>query len=118
MRYLVRWLVVVTFLPLGACGSTTTSTGRFVSDATVAQLSAGMTDADWLHLLLGAPDERRSGAEGGEIWAWNNRKTRREHTLGAETEWIEGATFVTLTADGRIERAWIEENRSSGWTNE
>ncbi len=117
MRYFARWLVVVTFLPLGACGSTTTSTGRFVSDATVAQLSAGMTDADWLHLLLGAPDEQRSRSDGGKTWVWNNRKTRREHRLGAETESIERTTFVDLTSDSRIEHAWIEEDRSAGWSD-
>ncbi len=117
MRHVTRWLVLLAFLPLAACGSTTTSTGRYVSDATVAQLLPGKTDADWVRLLLGEPDERRIRAGEGEKWVWHNRQTRRVHKLGAETEWIERITFVALTRDGRIERAWTEEDRSSGWSD-
>ncbi len=114
-RNLARWLVLLAFLSLAACGLTTTSTGRYVSDATVAQLLPGKTDADWVRLVLGEPDERRIGPGESETWVWHHRRTRREHKLGAETEWIERITFVAFTRDGRIERAWIEQDRSPGW---
>ncbi len=117
MRHVARRLVLFAFLSLAACGSTTTTTGRYVSDATVAQLLPGRTDADWVRLVLGEPDERRIGPGESETWVWHNRRTRREHKLGAETERIERITFVALTRDGRIERAWTEEDRSPGWSD-
>ncbi len=117
MRHAARCLVLLAFLPLAACGLTTTSTGRYVSDATVAQLLPGNTDADWVRLVLGEPDERRIGPGESETWVWHHRRTRREHELGATTEWIERITFVALTRDGRIERALIEEDRSPGWSD-
>ncbi len=110
-----RRLVLLAFLPLAACGSTTTNTGRSISDATVAQLVSGKTDADWVQLVLGEPDERRTGPGEHETWVWHSRQTRREHQLGAKTEWLERTTLVTVTHDGRIERAWTEENRSPSW---
>ena len=117
MRHVAHWLVLLTLLPLGACGYSTTNTGRSVSDATVAQLLPGKTDADWIRLVLGEPDERRTGPGDSGTLVWNHRRTRREHTLGATTEWIERITFVALTRDGRIERAWTEEDRSPGWSD-
>ncbi len=117
MRHVARWLVLLAFLPLASCGLTTTSTGRYVSDASVAQLLPGNTDADWVRLVLAEPDERRIGPGESETWVWHHRRTRREHKLGAKTEWIERITFVALTRDGRIEHAWIEEDRSPGWSD-
>ena len=115
MRHVACWLVLLALLPLAGCGFTTTNTGRYVSDATAAQLLPGKTDADWVRIVLGEPDERRIAAGEGETWVWHHRRTRREHKLGAETEWIERITFVAFTRDGRIERAWIEQDRSPGW---
>ncbi len=117
MRHVACWVVLLVLLPLAACGFTTTNTGRFVSDATVAQLLPGKTDADWVRLVLGEPDERRIATAGSETWVWHHRRTRREHKLGAKTEWIERITFIALTRDGRIERALIEEDRSPGWSD-
>ena len=116
MRHVARCLVLVAFLPLAGCGRTTTSTGRYVSDATVAQLVPGKTDGNWVLLVVGEPDERRTGPGESETWVWHNRRTRREHKIGAKTEWIERNTFLVLTSDGRIEHAWIEEDHSSGWS--
>ncbi len=117
MKHIARWLVLFALPPLAGCGNSTTSTGRFVSDATVAQLTPGKTDAEWVLVVLGEPDERRSGAGKSETWIWHNRRTRVEHKPGAKTEWLERNTFVALTADGRIERTWVEEDSSLGWAD-
>ena len=117
MRHVAYRLVLLAFLPLAGCGSTTTNNGHYISDATVAQLVPGKIDADWVLLVLGEPDERRIGPGESETWVWHNRRTRREHKLGAKMEWIERNTFVTLAPDGRIEDARIDEDRSPGWSD-
>ena len=119
MRCVALLLPLVALVSLESCspGNTTTNTGRHISDTTVAQLSAGKTDADWVRLVLGKPDERRRDHGAGETWVWTSRRTRRAHRPGADLEWIERTTLVEFTADGRIERAWIEEDRSPGWTD-
>ena len=119
MRCVALLIALVALVPLESCspGYTTTNTGRLISETTVAQLSTGKTDADWVRLVLGEPDERRRGQGAGETWVWSIRRTRRAHQPGADLEWIERTTLVEFTADGRIERAWIEEDRSPGWAD-
>ncbi len=119
MRFVALPLALVALVPLesGSPGYTTTNTGRHISDVTIAQLSPGKTDADWVRLVLGEPDERRRGHGAGETWVWTSRRTRRAHKPGADLEWIERTTLVEFNADGRIERAWIEEDRSPGWAD-
>ena len=78
MRHVAYRLVLLAFLPLAGCGSTTTNNGHYISDATVAQLVPGKIDADWVLLVLGEPDERRIGPGESETWVWHNRRTRRE----------------------------------------
>ncbi len=110
-------IVLLAFLPLAACGYTTTNTGRDVADATIAELVPGKNDADWVRLVLGEPDERRAGSGGGETWVWRCHRTHREHKPGASEEWFERIAFVAFTRDARIERAWVEEKRSAGWVD-
>jgi outer membrane protein assembly factor BamE (lipoprotein component of BamABCDE complex) len=91
--------------------SHSTSSGREVSEATLAQIKPGTTQ-EYVLALLGEPSSRSGLGDGSAIWKWSH--TRRETSSGSfillfsgdRTVEIEGACYVEFAPDGLVRHTW------------
>ncbi len=86
------------------------STGRYVSEETLARIQPGERQ-EFVTSLLGPPSEKIVSATGNEIWRWAYSSTTTEkggifliaHTRKTTSE--SGTTFVEF-AEGKVVRSW------------
>ena len=94
--------------------SQTSSSGREVSEATLAQIQPG-TSQDYVLALLGEPTRKSPLGDGSAIWKWSH--TRKETSSGSfillfsgdRTVEIESACYVEFGTDGLVRRTWRDE---------
>ena len=113
-RILAAALAAACALPLQSCiinlGSHTETSGRHVSQETLAQITPGRT-SEFVLALLGEPSTRSKIDATSEIWRWEYReKCVKEGALlfvfsNDETTVTQGAVYVELK-DGLVVRSW------------
>lgn len=99
---------------LGGClinsDSSSSISGRYVSEQTLSTIEAGKT-SDYVTAVLGEPSQKNSLGDGTEIWKWHYSKSTSSKTaviflIGSEADVTsEHTTFVELK-DGVVVKAW------------
>jgi outer membrane protein assembly factor BamE (lipoprotein component of BamABCDE complex) len=85
-------------------------TGRWVSAATLEQITPGRTQ-DYVRALLGEPSTRTIVDGTTEIWKWTYSETQHSQGQlifvysGDSTERVEGATYVEFQ-EGLVVKSW------------
>lgn len=108
-----RPIAICVALALAGChGSiTNSSSGRNVPDDVLEQIDLAETDADWLLISVGRPQEIRD-TDTGELWVYRYDQT---FDKPGRSEWAWRKVYIDLTESGRINRVWAEEAESDGW---
>lgn len=115
----VRSLAVASLAALSAgcvvvqSGGHTRTSGRHVSEATLAQIQPGATQ-DYVLALLGQPSTRTAVGDGSAIWKWTH--TRKETSSGSfilifsgdRTVETEETCYVEFGPDALVRRTWRE----------
>ena len=114
LRPLCLAAALLASMPLTGClisGDTKTETsGRYVGDETLAQITPGKSP-EFVLALLGEPSTRTQLSDGSEIWKWAHVERKKSQSgviflLGTKTETEKTRTAFVAFKDGVVEKAW------------
>ena len=91
--------------------TSTTQSGKFVSDETLATIDTGMSQDD-VRAVLGTPTSEVTMSDGAQLWKWaySVETTKSGGVIfiigSKKTETKEGTAYVQFDTDGKVTRSW------------
>ncbi|MCA9299718.1 MAG: hypothetical protein KDA28_11660 [Phycisphaerales bacterium] len=114
MKRLIASAILVT--GLGGCiggHSSSSVSGRYVSDATITRIEPGETSQEWVLAVAGEPTRRTTLSSGNEMWVWEYHRSKSSRgsvfllfNSSSKTQ-VDEAAYVEFR-DGIVVDAWTD----------